>query len=103
MMKTAPERPFADKGLAGVAYAICEVVNSTWAKEATSQARRSAERIWGDSFEKAYEGQDWSTSHFIVTLHNSTCEFTNDDFVLTVHNKPFTDVLGRISQRLMEW
>jgi hypothetical protein len=97
-----PEHPLWHKGLADRGYDICEVLNSSWAKEVMGRARRSAERIWGSRFEKAYQNVDWSTRHFIVTFHDSTFECLADDFVLTVHKAPFAELLGRISQRLME-
>lgn len=98
-----PEHPLYLKGLADFGYGICEVLNSSWAKEVMNRSRRSAERIWGDRFEKVYEKHDWSTRHFIITFHDSTFECLADDLVLTVHKEPFTELLSRISQKLMEW
>lgn len=97
-----PEHPLYQKGLADFGYGIFEVLNSSWAKEVISQSRRSAERIWGDRFEKAYEKHDWSTRHFIVRFHDSTFECLADGFALTVHKEPFTELLNRITQQLVQ-
>lgn len=97
-----PEHRLFDKGLADCGYGICEVLNSAWAKEVMGQARKSAKRIWGDRFEKAYEKHNWSIRHFIVTFHDSTFECLADDFAVSVHQGPFTDLLSHISQRILE-
>ena len=83
-----PEHPLYQKGLAALGHGICEVLNSSWAKEVMSQAGRSAERIWGDRFDKAYGKHDWSTRHFIVSFHDGTFECLADDFVVIVHKGP---------------
>jgi hypothetical protein len=97
-----PEHPLYQRGLADFGYRICEVLNSSWAREVTLRARRSAERIWGDRFGAAYEQHDWSTRHFIVSFHDSTFECLAKDFELTVHREPFDQLLSRISQNLTE-
>jgi hypothetical protein len=97
-----PEHPLYEKGLADFGYSICEVLNSSWAKEVMKRARKSAERIWGDRFEKSYAKYNWTTRHFMVSFHDSTFECLADDFQLSVHKEPYSQILDSICRKLME-
>lgn len=97
-----PEHPLYGKGLEDFGYGIGEVLNSKWAQEVLERAKKSAKRIWGDRFERAFEHHKWSSRHFIVSFHDSTFECLADDFVVTVHREPFDEVLSGIHKRLAE-
>lgn len=96
-----PEHALYPKGLAAVAYAVCEVEHSSWARAEMERARRSAERIWGDRFARMYAGHQWTTRHFLVAFHDSTFECLADDVRVTVHPEPYQEVVDALVRRLL--
>jgi len=98
-----PEHPLYHKGLAKVGYAICEVIESSWAVEVMATAKRSAERIWGNSFPKVYRDHRWATRHFLFSFHDSTFECLAEDFTLSLHQEPHSELLYQLTQRLMDF
>jgi hypothetical protein len=98
-----PEHPLYPKGLAEVAYAVCEVEHSAWARQEMARARRSAECIWGDHFARAYAGRAGTTRHFLVAFHDSTFECLADDVHIrvTVRPEPYHEVVDALIRRLL--
>jgi hypothetical protein len=95
------EHPLALSGLATIGYAICEVFSSFWASTEMERARHSAERIWGDQFEAAYQHHQWTIRHFLVTFHDSTFECLAHDLQVTLSQEPYHRILARRARRLM--
>lgn len=96
-----PEHPLWKKGLSEIGYGIGEVLHSSWASDVMERARKSAERIWGDGFEKAYKNHVWATRHIIVTFHDSTFECLTKDFRLSIRKEAFGDILDELTSRIM--
>ncbi len=98
-----PEHPLDQQGLAAIAYSVCEVLNSSWASAEVERMNKSAERIWGAArFQRRSHEQDWpNTRHFLVAFHDSIFECLADDFQLTVHAEPRSQVLEGLVRRLM--
>lgn len=96
-----PEHALYQQGLAALDYRICEVLNSSWASAERERRRRSAERIWGTRFQRAYHDDDWTTRHFLAAFHDSTFECLAADFQVTVHPEPHGQVLEGLVRRLM--
>jgi hypothetical protein len=94
-----PEHPLYQHGLDD--YALWEVQNSTWAESEMARARRSAKRIWGDSYDRVYEGQSWATRHFVATFHDSTFECLADDLSASVDARSWRAVANDILARTL--
>ena len=95
-----PEHPLYRKGLGELGYAVCEVLNSQWARREAERGEATARRIWGSGYERAYRGHDWTLRHFLVTCHESTFECLAKRFTVTISQEPYGVIIRRVTERL---
>jgi hypothetical protein len=97
-----PEHPLYWKGLKEIGHAVCEIVNSHWAKQIARSGEAGARRIWGSSYEQSYRQHDWTLRHFLVACHDATFECLAKSFTITLSHEPYSAILQRIGKSLGE-
>jgi hypothetical protein len=95
-----PEHPLDGKGLSEMSYAICEVLESSWAREEAARREAGARRIHRDLFEQFYKGQSFVQRHFLFLFHDSTLECLADDVRVTLSKDPFSTIVDRFVKRM---
>lgn len=93
------EHPLWGAGLKD-ACGVCEVLESSWVEQVSSQMKTSARRIWGRRYESAYKptGQATSLRHFIFTFKESTFECIAQGLSVSFHLGSFEDATHALTE-----
>lgn len=101
-----PEHPLYNQGLSD-AYGVAEVVNSSWATALAEQMTTTAERKFGNSYNKMYnlaEGEirNYGWKHFIFQFKENTFECIADGLKLRSVGNSYQDTMDLVNQMVAE-
>lgn len=99
-----PEHPLYSQGLTD-ADGIAEVSNSSWAATLGDQMTASAQRIFGDRYNKAYnlaegEARIYGWKHFIFQFKENIFECIADSLKLHSVNLSFQEAMAFVHQQI---